>query len=82
MRVPANLMMAIGKAALRFVGADLVVDVVEIAKTAWDDWKESPEERLEELEALVGADEEAVGARPSRSSRKWPRVSRSRFARN
>jgi hypothetical protein len=60
MRVPANLMMAIGKAALRFVGADLVVDVVEIAKAAWEDWNESPEERLAELEALVGADDEAT----------------------
>ena len=61
MRVPANLMMAIGKAALKFIGADLVVDVVEIAKAAWDDWKESPEKRLAELEALVGADDEATG---------------------
>ncbi len=61
MRVPANLMMAIGKAAVRFVGANLVVDVVEIAKAAWEDWKKSPEERLAELEALVGADDEAVG---------------------
>ena len=38
---PANLMMAIGKAALRFVGADLVIDVVEISKAAWDDWRKT-----------------------------------------
>ena len=60
MRVPANLMLAIGKFAMNRLGAGLVADVVEIAKAAWDDWKKSPEERLEEIEALVGADDEAT----------------------
>ena len=34
--------------------------MVEIAKAAYDDWKGSPEERLDELEALVGADDESI----------------------
>ena len=60
MRMPVNLMVAIGKAALNLAGVGLVGDAVEIACAAWEDWKRSPEERLEELEALVGADDEDV----------------------
>jgi hypothetical protein len=60
MHVPVDLVMAIGKAALKFVGADLVIDIVEIVVAAWNDWRKSPEERLEELEALVGADDKAT----------------------
>ena len=70
MRMPVNLMLAIGKAALNLAGVGLVGDAVEIARAAWEDWKKSPEERLEELEALVGADdEEDRAARPNT----WPR---------
>ncbi len=60
MRMPVNLMLAIGKAALNLAGVGLVGDAVEIARAAWEDWKKSPEERLEELEALVGADDEEI----------------------
>ena len=52
MRMPVNLMLAIGKAALNVAGAGLVADVAEIARAAWEDWKKSPEERIEELEAV------------------------------
>ena len=55
MRMPLNLMMAIGKAALNLAGAGLVGDVAEIAKAAWDLWEENPEERIDELEAVVQA---------------------------
>jgi formylglycine-generating enzyme required for sulfatase activity len=58
--MPVNLMVAIGKAALNLAGVGLVGDAVEIARAAWEDWKKSPEERLEELEAVVRADDEDV----------------------
>ena len=60
MRMPINLMMAIGKAALNLAGLGLVGDAVEIARAAWEDWKTSPEERLEELEAVLQADDEEI----------------------
>jgi eukaryotic-like serine/threonine-protein kinase len=60
MRMPVNLMMAIGKAALHLAGFGLIGDVAEIAKAAWEDWKQSPEERLDELEAVIRADDAEV----------------------
>src|SRR5262249_50509352 len=60
MRMPINLMMAIGKAALHQAGFGLISDAVEIAKAAWEDWKQSPEERLDELEAIIRADDDEV----------------------
>src|SRR5438876_9414397 len=60
MRMPVNLMMAIGKAALHQAGFGLIGDVAEIAKAAWEEWKKSPEERLDELEAVVRADDVEV----------------------
>ena len=60
MRMPVNLMMAIGKAALNAAGAGLVGDVVEIARAAWEDWRKSPEEQIEELEAVLRADDEQI----------------------
>jgi hypothetical protein len=35
-------------------------DAVEIAKAAWEDWKKSPEERLDEIEAVIGAEDAEV----------------------
>jgi formylglycine-generating enzyme required for sulfatase activity len=58
--MPVNLMMAIGKAALNHAGFSLIGDAAEIAKAAWEDWRRSPEERLDELEAYVKADDEEV----------------------
>ncbi len=52
--------MAIGKAALNLAGVGLVGDAAEIGKAAWNLWKKSPEERLDELEAVVGADDEEI----------------------
>ena len=60
MRMPVNLMMAIGKAALNQAGFGLIGDAVEIAKAAWEDWKKSPEERIKELEDLIQADDAEV----------------------
>ncbi len=60
MRMPVTLMMAIGKAALNVAGVGLVGDAAEIGKAAWECWKKSPEERLDELEAVVRADDEAI----------------------
>jgi hypothetical protein len=61
MRMPVTLMMAIGKAALNVAGVGLLVgDAAEIGKAAWEYWKKSPEERLDELEAVVRADDESV----------------------
>jgi eukaryotic-like serine/threonine-protein kinase len=62
MRMPVTLMMAIGKAALNVAGVGLVGDAAEIGKAAWEYWKKSPEERLDELEAVVRADDEAIQA--------------------
>ncbi len=60
MRMPVTLMMAIGKAALNAAGAGLVGDAAEIGKAAWNFWKKSPEERLDELEAVIRADDAEV----------------------
>src|SRR5262245_1957061 len=60
MRMPVTLMMAIGKAALNVAGAGLVGDAAEIARAAWSYWKKSPEERLDELEAVIRADDDEV----------------------
>ncbi len=78
MRMPVTLMMAIGKAALNVAGAGLIGDAAEIGKAAWNYWKKSREERLDELEAVVRADDEEVERGSSRSPRSWPRVSRNR----
>jgi hypothetical protein len=53
MELPINLLLAIGRAALNAAGVGLMADVVEIAKAAWEDWQASPDERIEELEAVV-----------------------------
>ena len=60
MRMPMNLMMAIGKAALNLAGAGPIGDAVEIAKEVWDLWEGSPEERIDELEAVVQAHDDEV----------------------
>jgi formylglycine-generating enzyme required for sulfatase activity len=60
MRMPVTLMMAIGKAALNVAGVGLVGDAAEIGKAAWNLWKKSPEERLDELEAVVQADDAEI----------------------
>jgi hypothetical protein len=60
MRMPVTLMMAIGKAALNVAGAGLIGDAAEIGKAAWNYWKKSPEEQLDELEAVVRADDAEV----------------------
>ncbi len=60
MRMPLTLMMAIGKAALNVAGVGVVGDAAEIGKAAWHLWKKSPEERLDELEAVVQADNHAI----------------------
>jgi formylglycine-generating enzyme required for sulfatase activity len=60
MRMPVTLMMAIGKAALNVAGVGLVGDAAEIGKAAWGLWKRSPEERLDELEAVVRADDAEI----------------------
>jgi hypothetical protein len=60
MRMPLTLLMAIGKAALNVAGVGHIGDAAEIAKAAWNLWKKSPNERLDELEAVVGAGDEEI----------------------
>ncbi len=60
MRMPVTLFMAIGKAALNVAGVGFVGDAAEIGKAAWNLWKKSPEERLDELEAVVGAGDDEI----------------------
>ena len=60
MRMPVTLFMAIGKAALNVAGVGIVGDAAEIRKAAWNLWKKSPDERLDELEAVVGAGDDEV----------------------
>ena len=60
MRMPVTLLVAIGEAALNVAGVGLVGDAAEIGKAAWNLWKKSPEERLDELEAVVQADDKEI----------------------
>ena len=78
MRMPVTLFMAIGKAALNVAGVGIVGDAAEIGKAAWNLWKKSPEERIEELEAVVGADDGEIARAVERSSRSWLRTSQRR----
>jgi hypothetical protein len=63
MRMPVNLMAAIGKAALKLLGpgawVEAALDGLEIAKEAWnyleESWKQSPQEQRQEAEALAAA---------------------------
>jgi formylglycine-generating enzyme required for sulfatase activity len=66
MRKPVTLMMAIGKAALNVAGVGLVGDAAEIGKAAWNLWKKSPVERLDELEAVVKADDDEIASAAER----------------
>jgi hypothetical protein len=66
MRMPVTLMMAIGKAALNVAGVGLVGDAAEIGKAAWNLWKKSPVERLDELEAIVKADDDEIASAAER----------------
>jgi formylglycine-generating enzyme required for sulfatase activity len=60
MRMPLTLMMAIGKAAVNLAGAGHISDALEIAKAVWDLWEGSPQERIDELEAVVQAHDDEV----------------------
>jgi formylglycine-generating enzyme required for sulfatase activity len=63
MHMPVNLLLALARAALNCAGLGPIAEVAEIAKAAWEDWKASPEERIEELEAIIRADDEEMDRR-------------------